>query len=448
VQIHNKGMKMVYKEFSFWDKKAETMSRDEIETIQLELLKKQIENALLTSFYKERLTKINITSPNDIKSLDDLRRIPFTTKHDLREVYPYGLLAVPHSEVVRVHASSGTTGTPTVIYLTAKDVDMAADTMARGLAAAGCNRYDTCQNMMTYGLFTGGMSFHYGAEKLGMTVVPTSSGNTLRQIKFMHDFGTSVTHATPSYMLHLHQAMLESEYKRDEFKWRIGISGAEPYSEQLRNKMEESLKIEVYNCYGMSELNGPGVAFECQLRQGMHVWEDRYIMEIINPDTLEPVEDGEEGELVMTILCRDAMPLLRYRTRDLTHVITEPCACGRTHRRIARFTGRTDDMLIINGVNVFPSQIEEVLLKAEGVGANYLIIVDKKGDLDRLTVQVEVTPAVFADDARVLNNLRDILKSEIQALITISPVIELKEPCSIPQAETKAKRVNDLRPKE
>jgi phenylacetate-CoA ligase len=448
VQIHNKGMKMAYKEFSFWDKKAETMSRDEIETIQLELLKKQIENALLTSFYKERLTKVNITSPNDIKSLDDLRRIPFTTKHDLREVYPYGLLAVPHSEVVRVHASSGTTGTPTVIYLTAKDVDMAADTMARGLAAAGCNRYDTCQNMMTYGLFTGGMSFHYGAEKLGMTVVPTSSGNTLRQIKFMHDFGTSVTHATPSYMLHLHQAMLESEYKRDEFKWRIGISGAEPYSEQLRNKMEESLKIEVYNCYGMSELNGPGVAFECQLRQGMHVWEDRYIMEIINPDTLEPVEDGEEGELVMTILCRDAMPLLRYRTRDLTHVITEPCACGRTHRRIARFTGRTDDMLIINGVNVFPSQIEEVLLKAEGVGANYLIIVDKKGDLDRLTVQVEVTPAVFADDARVLNNLRDILKSEIQALITISPVIELKEPCSIPQAETKAKRVNDLRPKE
>ena len=439
---------MAYKEFSFWDKKAETMSRDEIETIQLELLKKQIENALLTSFYKERLTKVNITSPNDIKSLDDLRRIPFATKHDLREVYPYGLLAVPHSEVVRVHASSGTTGTPTVIYLTAKDVDMAADTMARGLAAAGCNRYDTCQNMMTYGLFTGGMSFHYGAEKLGMTVVPTSSGNTLRQIKFMHDFGTSVTHATPSYMLHLHQAMLESEYKRDEFKWRIGISGAEPYSEQLRNKMEESLKIEVYNCYGMSELNGPGVAFECQLRQGMHVWEDRYIMEIINPDTLEPVEDGEEGELVMTILCRDAMPLLRYRTRDLTHVITEPCACGRTHRRIARFTGRTDDMLIINGVNVFPSQIEEVLLKAEGVGANYLIIVDKKGDLDRLTVQVEVTPAVFADDARVLNNLRDILKSEIQALITISPVIELKEPCSIPQAETKAKRVNDLRPKE
>ena len=436
------------REFNFWNRQLETMSRAEIEACQLEGLKRQITNALRTPFYKERLEKCGITGPESIKSLKDLQKIPFTTKHDLRGVYPYGLLAVPHEDVVRVHASSGTTGTPTVIYLTAKDVDMAADTMARSLAAAGCTKNDTCQNMMTYGLFTGGMSFHYGAEKLGMTVIPTSSGNTLRQIKFMHDFGTTVTHATPSYMLHLHQAIMESEYKREEFKWRIGISGAEPYSEQLRNKMEASLGIEVYNCYGMSELNGPGVAFECQLRNGMHVWEDRYIMEIINPDTLEPVKEGETGELVMTILCRDAMPLLRYRTRDLTHVITEPCPCGRTHRRIARFTGRTDDMLIINGVNVFPSQIEEVLLKAKGVGANYLIVVDKKGDMDKLTVQVEVTPEAFADDARVLNALRDKLKTEMSALITINPAIELKEPGSIPQAETKAKRVNDLRPKD
>ena len=435
-------------EINFWDKKAETMSREEIEKFQLNALKKQVNNALKTEFYKERLEKAGIKSGDDIKSLADLQKIPFTTKHDLREVYPYGLLAVPKDEVVRVHASSGTTGTPTVIYLTAKDVDMAADTMARGLAAAGCTKDDTCQNMMTYGLFTGGMSFHYGAEKIGMTVIPTSSGNTLRQIKFMHDFGTSVTHATPSYMLHLHQAMQQSEYKREDFKWRIGISGAEPYSEELRNKMEKSLGIEVYNCYGMSELNGPGVAFECKYRKGMHVWEDRYIMEIINPETNEPVKDGETGELVMTILCRDAMPLLRYRTRDLTHVITEKCPCGRTHRRIARFTGRTDDMLIINGVNVFPSQIEEVLLKAKGVGANYLIVVDKKGDLDRLTVQVEVTPELFADDARVMNQLKEHLKAEMSALITINPIIELKEPSSIPQAETKAKRVNDLRPKE
>lgn len=436
------------REFNFWDKEIETISRTDLEKLQTAALKKQVENALRTPFYKERLTKAGITSADSIKSLADLQKIPFTSKHDLRGVYPYGLLAVPHDEVVRVHASSGTTGTPTVIYLTAKDVDMAADTMARSLASAGCTKQDTCQNMMTYGLFTGGMSFHYGAEKLGMTVIPTSSGNTLRQIKFMHDFGTTVTHATPSYMLHLHQAIMESEYKREDFKWRIGISGAEPYSEQLRNKMEASLGIEVYNCYGMSELNGPGVAFECQLRNGMHVWEDRYIMEIINPETNEPVKDGETGELVMTILCRDAMPLLRYRTRDLTHVITEPCPCGRTHRRIARFTGRTDDMLIINGVNVFPSQIEEVLLKAKGVGANYLIVVDKKGDMDKLTVQVEVTPEAFADDARVLNALRSSLKTEMSALITINPVIELKEPGSIPQAETKAKRVNDLRPKD
>jgi len=435
-------------EFNFWDKEIETLPREKIEELQLEALKKQIDNAFKTDFYKKKLTEAGINSSDDIKSLKDLRKIPFTTKHDLREVYPYGLLAVPQSEIVRVHASSGTTGTPTVIYLTQKDVDMAADTMARCLAAAGCTNEDTCQNMMTYGLFTGGMSFHYGAEKLGMTVVPTSSGNTLRQIKFLHDFGTSVTHATPSYMLHLHQAIMESEYKREDFKWRIGISGAEPYSEQLRNKMEKSLGIEVYNCYGMSELNGPGVAFECQLRNGMHVWEDRYIMEIVNPETLEPVEDGETGELVMTILCRDAMPLLRYRTRDLTHVITEPCPCGRTHRRIARFTGRTDDMLIINGVNVFPSQIEEVLLKAPGVGANYLIVVDKKGDMDKLTVQVEVTPEAFADDARVLNRLKDHLQEEMSALITIKPIVELKEPGSIPQAETKAKRVNDLRPKD
>lgn len=435
-------------EFSFWDKKVETMSREDIEKCQVASLKKQVENAFRTPFYKERLTKAGITGPESIKNLSDLQKIPFTTKYDLRSVYPYGLLAVPHSEVVRVHASSGTTGTPTVIYMTAKDVDLAADTMARSLAAAGCTKNDTCQNMMTYGLFTGGMNFHYGAEKLGMTVIPTSSGNTLRQIKFMHDFGTTVTHATPSYMLHLHQAILESEYKREEFKWRIGISGAEPYSEELRNKMERTLGIEVYNCYGMSEMNGPGVAFECQLRAGMHVWEDRYIMEIINPETLEPVADGETGELVLTILCRDAMPLLRYRTRDLTHVITEPCPCGRTHRRIARFTGRTDDMLIINGVNVFPSQIEEVLLRVNGVGANYLIVVEKKGDMDKLTVQVEVTPQVFADDSRVLNALREKLKTEMSALITINPAIELKEPGSMPQAEGKAQRVKDLRPKE
>jgi phenylacetate-CoA ligase len=435
-------------EIPFWEKNVETASRKEIEEIQLQKLKRTVEQAVHTSYYGDRLKKLGITGGDSIKSLADLRRLPFTTKSDLREAYPFGMLAVPQDDLVRVHASSGTTGTPTIIYHNQLDLDMATDTMARSLVAAGCSRKDVVQNMMTYGLFTGGLGFHYGAEKVGMTVIPTSSGNTLRQVKFMKDFGTTVTHATPSYLLHLHQAIEESEYKRDEFKWRLAITGAEPHSEELRCKIQDKLGIEVYNCYGMSELNGPGVAFECIFRKGMHVWEDRYIMEIINPDTLEPVPDGEVGELVMTILHRDAMPLLRYRTRDLTRIIPEPCPCGRTHRRVARFMGRTDDMLIINGVNVFPSQIEEVLLKKQGVGANYLIIVEKQGVLDKLTVQTEVTPELFADDARVLNNLREQLKTELAALITINPVIELKEPGSMPIAEGKAKRVDDRRPKD
>lgn len=431
-----------------WDSAKEFMDREELQKLQLSLLKKQVDNALKTPFYSKKLKSIGINGGDDIKSLEDLRRLPFTTKNDLREAYPFGLLAVPAKDCVRIHASSGTTGTPTIIYQTQEDVNMAADTMARSLAAVGCTSEDICQNMMTYGLFTGGMCFHYGAEKLGMTVIPTSSGNTLRQIKFMHDFGTTVTHATPSYLLHLHQAIEDSEWSRDEFKWRIAITGAEPHSEELRCKIQDKLGIGVFNCYGMSELNGPGVAFECIHRAGLHLWEDRYIMEIVNPETLEPVEEGEIGELVVTILCREAMPLIRYRTRDLTRIIPGKCECGRVHRRIARFTGRTDDMLIINGVNVFPSQIEEVLLKMPGVGANYLIIVEKQGVLDKLTVQCEVTPDMFADDARVLNNLRDKIKTELSALITISPIVELKEPGSMPVAEGKAKRVEDKRPKD
>ena len=440
---------MAKREIPFRDKKIETAPRAVIEWIQLEGLKTQIEHALNTDFYRKRFKAAGITSSDCIKTLADIRKLPFTSKNDLREAYPFGLLAVPKDQVVRVHASSGTTGTPTVIYLTQKDLDMASDTMARSLTAAGGTKDDVCQNMMTYGLFTGGLCFHYGAERLGAMVIPTSSGNTIRQLKFMKDFGTTMIHATPSYLLHLHAAIEESaEIKRSDLKLRMAVTGAEPHSEELRCKIQDKLGIEVYNCYGMSELNGPGTAFECIFRNGMHVWEDRYIPEIIDPETLEPVPDGETGELVMTILSRDAMPLIRYRTRDLTHFITGPCECGRTHRRLARFTGRTDDMLIINGVNVFPSQIEEVLLKAKGVGANYLIIVDKHGDLDKLTVQVEITPEMFADDARVINTLRERLKSEMQALITINPNIEIKQPGSLPVSEGKAKRVEDRRPKD
>lgn len=434
-------------EIPFWDKPVETLDRKEIEELQLIGLKKQVEHALNTSFYSKRFKEYKILGTEDFKTLSDIRRLPFTTKNDLREAYPFGMLCVSKEDLVRIHASSGTTGTPTIIYHNKKDLDMASDTMARSLVAAGCKKGDIVQNMMTYGLFTGGLGFHYGAERIGMTVIPTSAGNTLRQIAFMKDFGTTVTHATPSYLLHLHQAIENSDYKRSDFKWRLAVIGAEPHSEELRQKIQEKLGIEVYNCYGMSELNGPGVAFECIFRNGLHIWEDRYIFEIIDPDTLEPLPDGEIGELVVTILHRDSMPLIRYRTRDLTRVIPEPCPCGRTHRRLARFTGRTDDMLIINGVNVFPSQIEEVLLKKSGIGANYLILVEKAGLLDKLTVQTEVTPELFADDARVLNALRDSLQTEISALISIHPKIELKEPGSMPLAEGKAKRVDDRRPK-
>lgn len=432
----------------FWEKAIETASRAEIERIQLAGLKRQITQALRTDFYGARLSSCGIRGSDDINSLADIAKLPFTVKNDLRDAYPFGLLAVPKEEVVRVHASSGTTGTPTVIYLTQDDLDTASDTMARCLTAAGGTRHDVIQNMMTYGLFTGGLCFHYGAELMGAMVIPTSAGNTIRQLKFMKDFNTTMIHATPSYLLHLHSAIETEGYDRKDLKLRKAITGAEPHSEELRRKIEDKLGIEVYNCYGMSELNGPGVAFECVFRSGLHVWEDRYIIEILDPDTLQSVPEGEIGELVVTILCRDAMPLIRYRTRDLTRIITGPCACGRTHRRLARFTGRTDDMLIINGVNVFPSQIEEVLLRVKGVGANYFIIVEKDGALDKLTVQVEITSEMFADDARVINALRDRLKSEMSALITINPVIEIKQPGSLPVSEGKAKRVDDRRPVE
>ncbi|HHU37387.1 MAG TPA: phenylacetate--CoA ligase [Treponema sp.] len=436
---------MAEQDVPFRDKKIETASREELEKVQLAGLKKQVENGLKTPFYRDRLIKAGITSPDAITKVSDIRLLPFTTKNDLREAYPFGLLAVPKEEVVRIHASSGTTGTPTVIYLTQNDLNLASDTMARSLTAAGGTRSDIIQNMMTYGLFTGGLCFHYGAELMGAMVIPTSAGNTIRQLKFMKDFGTTIIHATPSYLLHLHAAIESAGYSFEDLKLRKAITGAEPHSEELRCKIQDKLGIEVYNCYGMSEMNGPGLAFECIYRAGMHVWEDRYIMEIVNPETLEPVPDGETGELILTILCRDAMPLIRYRTRDLTRIIPGTCECGRTHRRIARFTGRTDDMLIINGVNVFPSQIEEVLLRTHGVGASYFITVEKKGVLDKMTVQVEITPEMFADDARVIHALKDRLCQEMAALITIRPTIIIKQPGSIPISEGKAKRVEDLR---
>jgi phenylacetate-CoA ligase len=434
--------------FQYWEPQIEKMPRAEIEALQLQKLKIQIGRALRTSYYKGRLEQAGIKSPDDIKTLDDIRRIPFTTKHNLREGFPYGFLSIPREEVIRLHASSGTTGTPTTIYFTRDDIQQWTNYMARCIFGAGCTKDDVFQNMITYGLFTGGLGLHQGGEAVGMLVIPSGSGNTARQFKLMQDFGTTVIHATPSFLLHVESKMKEAGVKRESLSLKRAFAGAEPYSEDTRRRIESLLKIDVFNSYGLSEMNGPGVAFECQCKNGMHLWEDGYIAEIINPDTLEPVKDGEIGELVLTILCREATPILRYRTRDLTGFFTEPCPCGRTHRRMRRITGRSDDMLIINGVNVFPSQIEEVIMGMKEVGNNYLIVVEKEGALDRLTVKTEVGPDIFMDDARPLNALKERIRETLQVSISLSPRVELHESGSLPVSEGKAVRVQDMRPKD
>lgn len=434
--------------YQYWDEKTETMPRAELESLQLGALRAAVDRALGTTYNAPRLAAAGIRDSGDIRSLDDLRRLPFTTKHDLRESFPYGMLAAPKEEVVRLHASSGTTGVPTTIYFTRKDISRWASYMARSIFASGCTRADVFQNMIPYGLFTGGLGLHYGAEEVGMLVIPAGAGNTPRQFRMMRDYGTTVVHATPSFLLHVQSRMIEEGVDRAGLQLRKAFAGAEPYSEDTRRRIEALLDIDVYNSYGLSEMNGPGVAFECQAKDGMHLWEDGYIAEIVDPETLEPVPDGTVGELVLTILCREASVILRYRTRDLTAFYTEPCACGRTHRRIRRIKGRTDDMLIINGVNIFPSQIEEVIMSAREVGNNYLIQVEKEGALDRLTVKTEVGPEIFMDDARPLNALRERIRHALQASITINPKVELVESGSLPVAEGKAKRVVDTRPRD
>ncbi|MDR1072226.1 MAG: phenylacetate--CoA ligase [Treponema sp.] len=434
--------------YQYWNPGMETMSRGDLEAFQVERLKWVVKNALRTPFYAKRLKEAGVDSPDIIRTLDDLRRIPFTTKHDLRDGFPYGFLSVPKDEIVRLHASSGTTGAPTTIYFNKEDITRWTTFVARSIYATGCNKTDVFQNMITYGLFTGGLGFHAGGEEVGMLVIPSGAGNTARQFRLMQDFGTTVVHATPSFLLHVESRMREEGVKRESLKLRKAFAGAEPYSEDTRKRIEALLKIDVYNSYGLSEMNGPGVAFECQCKNGLHLWEDGYIGEIINPDTLEPVKEGETGELVLTCLCREATPILRYRTRDLSGFYTEPCVCGRTHRRLRRITGRTDDMLIINGVNLFPSQIEEIIMSMKESGNNYLIVVEKDGALDRLTVQIEVGPAVFTDDTRILNALKEKIRKTLQASITINPKVELHEHDSLPVSEGKAKRVHDNRPKD
>lgn len=429
----------------FWDKDTETMDRETIKELQLRLLRETVTRAQRAPYYRDLLSRERITAET-VRSLDDLRRIPFATKEILRDQYPYGLLAVGREDIVRMHSSSGTTGRATVIFHTMNDISAWAELIARCMYMTGVRRSDVFQNMMGYGLFTGGIGFHYGAERLGAMVIPSGPGNTKRQIMLMREFETTVIHIIPSYALHMIKAFADEgvEPKRD-LRLRIAYLGAEPHSEETRRRVEEAFGLRAFNSYGLSEMNGPGVAFECPEQNGMHVWEDSYIMEVINPKTLEPVRDGEEGELVFTTLKREGMPILRYRSKDLAAVYPDLCPCGRTHRRITRIKGRTDDMLIVKGVNMYPMQIETTLMSFPEVGTNFLIILDHKDYNDHMTVKVEVSSAIFTGDLKPLQNLKKAITERLRSEILITPEVQLVEPDSLPKSEGKAVRVIDNR---
>jgi phenylacetate-CoA ligase len=428
-----------------WNTKYETISRKELEVLQLERLKSQVSRVYeKIPFYRQAFMERGIT-PSDIRSLADLSRLPFTVKQDFRDNYPFGLLAVPMEQVVRIHASSGTTGKPVVAPYTAGDIDMWAEVMARTLASAGMTKHDVMQNAYGYGLFTGGLGFHYGGERLGAMVIPTSAGNTKRQIMLMEDLGTTVLTCTPSYSLTIAETALEMGVDLNSSKLRLGVLGAEPCSERMRQEIETKLPIKAIDIYGLTEMVGPGVSVECPYQCGMHIFEDHFLAEIINPETGEQLPYGEVGELVLTTLTKEALPIIRFRTKDITSLNPEPCKCGRTLVRMSKITGRTDDMLIIRGVNVFPSQIESVLLEVEGVEPHYIIVVDRKRHMDTLEIQVEVSEDVFSDEARKMEELENRLKDEMESTLGISPVIKLVEPKSIPRTEGKAKRVYDRR---
>jgi len=426
---------------------AEQLDRNEMRQLQLERLQRVVDRAYRNvPFYQKRLDDAGVR-PEDIRSLADIARIPFTVKTDLRDTYPFGMFAAPLNDIVRFHCSSGTTGKPIVIGNTQNDILVWQNGCMRALAMCGVRSSDVMQVAYGYGLFTGGLGLHYGAERLGVLVIPSGSGNTKRQLQLMKDFGTTVLHATPSYMFHLAGKITEFGLSRKDLSLKKAFLGAEPYSENTRKKIEELFGIEVYNSYGLSEMNGPGVAFECVYKNGMHLWEDAYILEVIDPATGETLPDGQEGELVLTTLKREATPLLRYRTRDRASVYADSCSCGRTHRRISRITGRTDDMMIVNGANVFPSQIEQVIMQIPEVGTNYQVCLTKAGALDRMIVQVEIYSKIFQGDVAELEKLKRKIREELKANIVIAPDVELHEPGSLPVYEMKSKRVVDMRPK-
>jgi phenylacetate-CoA ligase len=429
-----------------WNEEFETLPREAMEALQLKRLRDTVDRLYATvPFYRDKLDEAGY-KPGDIRRSEDLARLPFTTKLDLRDTYPFGMFAVPMERVVRVHASSGTTGKPIVVGYTRRDIDTWSELMARTLSCGGTTSGDVVHNAYGYGLFTGGLGAHYGAEKIGATVIPMSGGNTKRQILIMQDFGSTILLCTPSYALNMAEVMMEEGVDPDGLRLKCGLFGAEPWSESMRREIEKKLRISALDIYGLSEVIGPGVASECiEEKHGLHVFEDHFIPEIIDPASGKALPYGEAGELVFTTVTKEAFPVIRYRTRDISRLIPAPCACGRTLVRMERISGRSDDMLIIRGVNVFPSQIESVLMAVEGVEPHYQLIVTREGSLDVLEVQVEVNEAVFSDEVKGLETLSRRIEHDIKDLLGVSCRVKLVEPKTIQRSEGKAKRVIDRR---
>ena len=429
-----------------FDVSNETMPREDLEALQLRRLKSLVEKVYYNvPFYQNRFNEMNLR-PEQIRSLSDLKYLPFTEKQDLRNNYPFGLFAVPRDNVVRVHASSGTTGKATVVGYTQRDVNTWAELMARSLMCAGASRRDIVHNAYGYGLFTGGLGMHYGVERLGATILPISGGGTRRQVMLMRDFGSTILCSTPSYALFLYESIIAAGMSIDDLKLHTGIFGAEPWSEKMRAEIESKLRIKALDIYGLSEIMGPGVGMECcDAQDGLHIWEDHFLIEIIDPETGDQLPLGETGELVITTLTKEAQPLIRYRTRDITRIDAIPCRCGRTHRRITRIQGRSDDMLIIRGVNVFPQQIETILLETQGVAPHYQLILTREGSLDMLEVKVEVDEKMFSDEIKHLQRIEAKIQKNIKEFLGVTAKVTLSEPRSIERSEGKAKRIIDLR---
>ena len=421
------------------------MSREEMRQLQGARLRKLVDNVYHNvPFYREKMQAMNIM-PDDIKTIDDIKKLPFTTKQDLRDNYPFGLNAVPQSAIVRVHASSGTTGNPTVVGYTRRDLAIWSESIARCLAAFGASREDTISVAYGYGLFTGGVGLHYGVEHLGASVVPTSSGNTDKHILLIKDLGITGVACTPSYALHMAEVMRKKGITPEDLKLRIGIFGGEPWTENMRKSLEEKLQINAYNIYGLSEIMGPGVSHECECKNGSHIIEDHFFPEIINPETCEVLPEGEQGELVFTTLTKEGMPLLRYRTKDLCSLIYEPCECGRTSVRMTRIMGRSDDMLIIRGINVFPSQIESVILQLPEFEPQYLLVVTRENNRDNLEVQVELKEEYYSDEINKTIEMRDKLARRLQSVLSISADVKIVSPNTLERSVGKSKRVIDNR---